>query len=564
MKKKIAESVQTKCIGFAPVLRHYFEKCRIAEIIDGQIATDSRRRILSHGEACIAMITAILYRVLQLYRLCKFARETTVLEAILPAIKPEEYFDDRLADTLDALYEYGTGNVEMLITRHMINEFGIVNEECHNDTTSSSFYGDCNNNMTDSSINITFGFSKKKRHDLKQLVWSLSVSSDSGFPLFQQAYSGNTADVETYVEQWHNLIDLLGNREFLYVADSKLVTRENMTQINDNEGFFVAPVPMYESYKTQFTSALNSHDSELLIPYKNQLNRGFEAPLSFEYEGRVYNFRMIILFDHGFFSRKSSALKNRADLTRKAFQELDSRLNAYRLKTFDAIDRACSNILEKNNTTEFFTCKISNNPETVIKNKSRGRTPKNREPEKIEEQIDRFSVELFFDGKAFEDAICRCGYYPLVTNTPADAFSVSDLMMAYKNQYKNEHINRRAKSRLDLEPVYLHTPERIEAFLFLFKTALQIIVLIERSARKNIEARDKGLDDFMPNRKDVRNPGAEYMLAEFDYIVSGEMTLPDGMRYGFVSELNALQKDILSILDVPESCFSYEYLFGSG
>ena len=68
----------------------------------------------------------------------------------------------------------------------------------------------------------------------------------------------------------------------------------------------------------------------------------------------------------------------------------------------------------------------------------------------------------------------------------------------------------------------------------------------------------------MPNRKDVRNPGAEYMLAEFDYIVSGEMTLPDGMRYGFVSELNALQKDILSILDVPERCFSYEYLFGSG
>ena len=66
-----------------------------------------------------------------------------------------------------------------------------------------------------------------------------------------------------------------------------------------------------------------------------------------------------------------------------------------------------------------------------------------------------------------------------------------------------------------------YTPERIEAFLFLFKIALQVIVLIERNARKNINARDKCLDNFMPNRKDVRNPRAENLLIEFHYVVSG-------------------------------------------
>jgi hypothetical protein len=59
---------------------------------------------------------------------------------------------------------------------------------------------------------------------------------------------------------------------------------------------------------------------------------------------------------------------------------------------------------------------------------------------------------------------------------------------------------RRAKSRYNLEPVYLQTLEQIESFLFFFKTALQMIVLIERVARKNIRERDKGLDNFMPNR----------------------------------------------------------------
>ena len=98
--------------------------------------------------------------------------------------------------------------------------------------------------------------------------------------------------------------------------------------------------------------------------------------------------------------------------------------------------------------------------------------------------------------------------------------------------------------------------------LVILEIALQIIVLIERNARKNINQRDKGLDSFMPNKKDVRNPRTEYMFAEFENIVSGEMTLPDGKLYGFVSELNTLQKDILCILEVPEISYSYEHLFG--
>ena len=139
--------------------------------------------------------------------------------------------------------------------------------------------------------------------------------------------------------------------------------------------------------------------------------------------------------------------------------------------------------------------------------------------------------------------------------------TIEAAMMAHKNQYKSEHTNRRAKSGYNLEPIYLQTPERIEAFLFLFKTALQIIVLIERAAMKNISQRDKGLDNFMPNRKDVRNPKTEYLLAEFQDLVKGEIVLPDGSTYGFVSELNELQKDILLVLEVPNEVFTYQFLF---
>ena len=67
----------------------------------------------------------------------------------------------------------------------------------------------------------------------------------------------------------------------------------------------------------------------------------------------------------------------------------------------------------------------------------------------------------------------------------------------------------------------------------------------------------------MPNRADVRNPRSEYMLKEFEDIVKGELSLPDGNTYGFVSELNTLQRDILSVLEVPLNYYEYQYLFDS-
>ena len=563
MKTPVIKNVQTQAVGFAPILRYYFDQCGIAKIIDDHVELDPRRKILTHGQAAVAMITAILFQVMQLYRICKFATEKTVLKVLLPHIEADQYFDDRLADTLDALFGYGIGDLDLLITANMIDVFNIESQACHNDTTSVSMYGDADNNNTDQSIQITYGHSKKHRKDLKQFVWSMSVSSDHAFPLFQKAYSGNTADVTTYVEQWQRLIDLIGRRDFLYVADSKLITHQSMAHIHDNDGFFVAPAPMYESYKKVFEDALDNHDRQWLIEYKGRFNRGFEVPMDFKYEDKDYRLRMIILFDHGLFARKQKTLQNRIGKTQKAFEQISAKLNRYKLKSYDAIDKACSAILKRHHTKDFFTYRIINEPITTYKNKHRGRPSKKAKPEQVALVQDHFKVELILDQNALDQAVSRCGYYPLLTNQSSDQLSIEEAMLAHKKQYKSEHTFRRAKGPYSIEPVYLHTPERIEAFLLLFKIALQMVVLIERTARKNIRERDYGLDNFMPNRVDVRNPRSEYMLKEFEDIVKGELPLPDGNTYGFVSELNTLQRDILSVLEVPLNYYEYQFLFDS-
>ena len=81
-------------------------------------------------------------------------------------------------------------------------------------------------------------------------------------------------------------------------------------------------------------------------------------------------------------------------------------------------------------------------------------------------------------------------------------------------------------------------PDKFLTFWAYYERAL------ERAARRNIQARDKGLDDFMPNKKDYHTPKAGNMLQKFEHVVYGNMRLPDGNDYGFVSELTDVQSDI--------------------
>ena len=111
----VVENIATQSIGFAPILKNYFEKCGIAETIDVNIPTDPRRKVLTHGQAAVAMITGILFQVMQLYRFCQFAEKTTVLDVLFPGVDPKEYFDDRLADTLVEIHRHGIGDLEVQI-----------------------------------------------------------------------------------------------------------------------------------------------------------------------------------------------------------------------------------------------------------------------------------------------------------------------------------------------------------------------------------------------------------------------------------------------------------------
>ena len=103
---------------------------------------------------------------------------------------------------------------------------------------------------------ITWGYNKDHRPDLKQLLYILTVARDGAVPLYFQVASGNVVDDQTHRATWDLLCRLTGRRDFLYVADCKLASTENMAYIHQHQGRFLTVLPRTRSEDRAFRDSL--------------------------------------------------------------------------------------------------------------------------------------------------------------------------------------------------------------------------------------------------------------------------------------------------------------------
>jgi hypothetical protein len=103
---------------------------------------------------------------------------------------------------------------------------------------------------------ITFGHNKDHRPDLKQLLYILTLSHDGGVPVHFRAASGNVTDDQTHRDTRQILCRLAGRSDFLYVADCKLATTENVTFIHGHGGRFVSTLPRTRKEDHPFHASL--------------------------------------------------------------------------------------------------------------------------------------------------------------------------------------------------------------------------------------------------------------------------------------------------------------------
>jgi transposase len=182
--------------------------------------------------------------------------------------------------SLDRLFEAGP-NLVLAVVRHVIEEFGLELDELHNDATTISFFGAYHDAQAEGkqrgrrTLAITWGHSKD-RPDLKQLLYTLTITEDGGVPLYFSTDSGNMTDDQTHRQTWDLLRQLVGSADFLYVADSKLATSENMKHVAGNQGRFVTVLPKTRKEDKEFRERLTAGET---MNWEDVLKSGQSGPL---------------------------------------------------------------------------------------------------------------------------------------------------------------------------------------------------------------------------------------------------------------------------------------------
>lgn len=156
--------------------------------------------------------------------------------------------DDRVGRALDELYCADRASLTTALSLATIRTYQISVDELHNDSTSICLYGAYRDATGRPRGGMTpprpaRDHSKDHRPDLKQLVWILTVSADGTVPIMHHMADGNTEDSTTHIDTWERCRAITRRADFLYVADCKLATRDNMDHIASEGGRFLTIMP---------------------------------------------------------------------------------------------------------------------------------------------------------------------------------------------------------------------------------------------------------------------------------------------------------------------------------
>ncbi|MGH9181329.1 MAG: IS1634 family transposase, partial [Acidimicrobiales bacterium] len=225
-----------KALGALPVVAEFCRRLDIAGIVD-RASPVREVALLTHGQVIEALVANRLTSPAPLVHVEDWARAWAVEEIF--GIDPDALNDDRIGRALDAVAPK-LGQIVGSVGVAAIAAFGVDVARLHWDMTSISLYG-AYADAEEGFVEPRFGHPKDRRPDLKQVQAGLAVTGDGGVPVFHRAYDGGAGEVAQVVAAMEALRKIAGERKFLMVGDSKLVSYPNLAAMIDAGVGFIAP-----------------------------------------------------------------------------------------------------------------------------------------------------------------------------------------------------------------------------------------------------------------------------------------------------------------------------------
>jgi transposase len=549
-------------VGLLPILNRVLERLRLEEFFHAYLPPQDRRCRIDPALGLLVLLKNLLLSREPLYGVGEWAARH--VPGLLGLSEPQiaSLNDDRAGRCLDRLFQNDYGSLALAVATHAISEFGVALDQLHNDSTTITLHGDYRDatdeekRQQQTRLAITWGHNKDHRPDLKQLLFILTVSNDGGVPVYFQARSGNTADDQTHRATWDLLCTLAGRRDFLYVADCKLASAENMAHVHQHGGRFLTLIPRTRSEDRSFRESLSrgqvrwrpiydkrDKDGEIIDRYSVS-----EAP-AVSAEG----YRLVWYHSTRKAESDAAARVRQVDRALRELAELQLKLGSPRSRYQDRakVAAAVAAILESRGAGGWITTTIEERVAETYHQEGRGRP--SEKTRYIKEVITRFDVKCAIDHAALAAEQLGDGVFPLITNDRT--LSEQELLLAYKGQPVIEKRFAQLKTDFAVAPVYLKEVSRIQALLCLYFFVLLVESLLERELRQAMVRTKVESLRLYPEGRACRYPTVRRLIEVFEDVQRHRLKVGSEPAVMFTTTLSPLQRTVLRLLDIPQSAY---------
>jgi transposase len=537
-------------LGAHPIIEHFIELLRIREIISTYVPTDKRMK-LDDDKVLTLLIHNILTTPNPLYEMEDWLEPLDARALGLEADDGKYIQDDRIGRALARFYRSRHKDVFFRLALRSIKIFNLDCSRIHQDTTSVTFAGKYSG--WNAKELLTYGKNKDHRPDLKQLVLGMSVTADGAVPIAHQIYSGNKTDDRLHLTNHKALQKLLKRVDFIYVADCKLATDENLRKISVWHGKFVSVMPRTWKADEQFRQKVRRGDIQWKQILSRKNNRKPDSKLDRYYVARgdhqtSHGYRLHWIRSTQKAEQDAETRSRRIHRALEQLRELESKLNAYHLKQEKDIKQQIESVLKNEQCSSLVTYELHATREYKRTYRKKGR-PNKSTPSKLTWKY-IYSISFGVDKDAVNIAKKTDGVFPLITNLDAETHPAKKVLEIYKFQPFLEKRHTQLKTYQEIAPVHLKNAERVVAFLHMHVMSLIVAALIERKLR--LAMREKGIRflPIYPESRPCKAPTIFDIVRLFRYVERYEVTAGDDTII-FPAALTTTQKDVLDLLEVP-------------
>ena len=465
-----------KALGSLPVVASFLDQLNVAAIID-ELCPVRDVALATHGQIIEAMIANRLTSPTPLVRVIDWARAWAVDHCL--GISPEVLNDDRLGRALDAIAPH-LDQVAGTVGATAITQFGVDVSRIHWDMTSISLYG-AYEQADEDYAQPRYGHPKDRRPDLKQIQTGIGTSADGGIPVFHRAYDGGAAEVSQVTGAMQALKDMAGQRRFLLVGDSKLISYPNVRDITGAKVAFIAPAPKQHVP----AGVLAACDIEKAVEAGYTARRDAGKAARDRGTWRVDEDTMAMSPPKG--------AKGPAITLRRVFVHSTVRAGAAQTARAKKLTRATDDLgrLMRGLGTRHYPDEAAVRDRLAVIGKTRRVAAYLTATAGTDAATGKPTLTWEFDQAALDAEAATDGWYALLTNLDHTAADAAGVLQRFKGQEVSERRYGNYKGPLAVAPLFLKHNRRIEALITVICLALLVFCLIERQVRTQIAPQTK-------------------------------------------------------------------------